>query len=65
MAEFTHVIRLSKEEVEEAILDLALAKKPHGFSVDTHTFHTNATVSVLVTGVKADVSGAEIAWKDE
>lgn len=65
MAEFSHVVRLTKEEVEQAILALAITKKPHGFSVDAHTFHTKAAVSVMVTGLKAEVSGAEISWKDE
>lgn len=65
MADFSHIVRLSKEEVEQAILALALTKKPHGFSVDAHTFHTKAAVSVLSASAKVAISGAEISWQDE
>lgn len=60
MADFSHTIRLTKEEVDQAILDLALAKaKPRGMAVDPHTFHTMAAVTLRPEG------GADIAWKDE
>lgn len=62
MAEFTHAhtIRLTPEEVQQAILDLALAKgRARGLDINAHTFHTKAAVS------PTSDNGAVVAWKDE
>jgi hypothetical protein len=69
MAQFSHVIELTKEEVEQAVLELALKKAaPRGLSLDSFSVHTRASVVLAtVAGSTPDNMhvSARISWKDE